>query len=80
MADRLVSAGENEAEFKTALGEIAGMASVKKSKALEIAKRYGVIRIDAKSRASIIGSIETHFFWSLYQRDANAVAKRVTPW
>lgn len=78
--NRLVAAGDDEARFKSALAEVAAAATVKKPEALDIAKRYGVIRIDTKSRASIIESIEKHFYWMLYQRDADAMAKRATPW
>lgn len=77
---RLQAAGDDEARFKSALAEVAAAATIKKPEALDIAQRYGVIRIDQRSRASIIESIEKHFYWALYQRDADAMAKRATPW
>jgi hypothetical protein len=77
---RLKTAGVDEKAFKAALAEIANSDTIKRPEALEIAKGYGVIRINAKSKASIVESIEKHFYWTLYQRDANALAKRATPW
>lgn len=77
---RLKLAGYNESEFKTVLGELAKAGSVKKEHAHAVAKEYGVIRIDDRSKARIIESIEKHFFWLLYQRDAGEMARRATPW
>jgi hypothetical protein len=77
---RLKSAREDEGLFKAALADIAKAKLIKKPEAVEIAKRYGVIRIDQKSKASVIASIEKYFYWMLYQRDAGAMAQRATPW
>lgn len=77
---RLKSAGDDEKVFKSTLDEIAKAPAIKKPEALKIAQGYGVIRLNERSKASIVESIEKHFYWSLYQRDADAMAKRATPW
>ncbi len=80
IAARLAAAGDSEAAFKTVLAEIESSTAIKKAEALDIAKSYGVVRINERSKASIIESIDKHFYWMLYQRDADAMAKRATPW
>lgn len=76
----LKDAGFDEAAFKAALKKIEDATAIKKDAALLIAQGYGVIRINSRSRASIIESIDKHFYWALYQRDADEMAKRATPW
>lgn len=76
----LREAGLDEAKFRPALADLKTDKAMDKKDVLEIATEYGVIRITGKSRDSYIDSIEKHFYWALYNRDADAMAKRATPW
>lgn len=78
--DRLKSAGLDEAKFRSALQAIKSEKTFGKDDVFQIAKAYGVIRISGKSKASYIESIDKHFYWRLYNRDADEMAKRATPW
>lgn len=68
------------AKFKAALDSLGRDPMLDKNDVLQIAKAYGVIRIAGKSKASYVESIDKHFYWMLYNRDADAMAKRATPW
>jgi hypothetical protein len=78
--DRLKSAGFDESKFHAVLQAIKNDKTFDKDDVLQIAKAYGVIRISGKSKASYIESIDKHFYWRLYNRDADEMAKRATPW
>jgi ribosomal protein L12E/L44/L45/RPP1/RPP2 len=78
--DRLKSAGFDEAKFHAALQAIKNDKALDKDDVLQIAKAYGVIRISGKSKPSYIESIDKYFYWRLYNRDADEMAKRATPW
>ncbi|MFY9642872.1 MAG: hypothetical protein WCD20_20405 [Rhodomicrobium sp.] len=78
--DKLQSSGFDEAKFHGALQAIKNDKTFDKDDVLLIAKAYGVIRISGKSKSSYIESIDKHFFWRLYNRDADEMAKRATPW
>lgn len=77
---RLIAAGLDEAKFKVVLSQIVQDATLGKAEVQDIAKQYGVIRLNTRSRAAIIESIEKHFYWMLINHDADAMAKRATPW
>lgn len=79
-ADQLKAADFDESAFKAVLADLAQDASIKKAEAAEIARDYGVIRLETRSKAAIMESIEKHFYWMLYNREANEMAKRATPW
>lgn len=66
--------------FKSALDALSRDSILDKNDVLQVAKAYGVIRIAGKSKASYVESIDKHFYWMLYNRDADAMAKRATPW
>lgn len=78
--DQLREAGFEEAKFRLALAELKVDKALDKNDILKIATEYGVIRISGKSRDSYLESIEKHFYWVLYNHDADAMAKRATPW
>lgn len=79
-ASALIEADLDERKFATALEAIRQDKKLDKADVAALAKGAGVIRIEAKSRASAVDSIEKHFYWRLYNRDADAMAKRATPW
>ena len=76
----LRDAGMDEARFSEALTAIKSDRTLDKGDIAQLAKDYGVIRINAKSRDACIESIDKYFYWSLYNRDADEMAKRATPW
>ncbi len=78
--ERLKSAGHDEAKFHAALQLIKNDKAIDKDDVLQIARTYGVIRISGKSKPSYIESLDKHFCWRLYNRDADEMAKRATPW
>lgn len=79
-ASRFEQAGLDEARFKSLVRSMRDDPKVSKEVALAVAKSVGVIRLNTKSRASAIESIEKHLYWLLYNRDADSMAKRATPW
>jgi hypothetical protein len=80
LAATLIAAGLDEEKFKTALATISADQAIGKQEMLDLAKTYGVIRLNARSRSTILESIEKHFYWMLINRDADNMAKRATPW
>lgn len=76
----LTSAGFDEGAFKGAFAQLSADKQVGKDEMLDVAKALGVIRIEGKSRKSYLESIEKYFYWALYNRDANEMARRATPW
>ncbi len=78
--ENLKRAGLDEPQFRAALSALREDKSLDKHSILNILKDYGVIRIGGKSREAYIESLDKHFYWLLYNRDADAMAKRATPW
>ena len=79
-ARALKAAGLDEREFSRAFAAIANDKSLKKSDLAEIAKEYEV-RVGPKlTSEKIADKIRGAFYEKLYERDANAMAKRATPW
>ena len=78
--ENLKSAGLDESRFHAALKNLRDDKVLDKNDILQILKDYGVIRIGGKSRDSFLESLDKHFYWLLYNRDADAMAKRATPW
>lgn len=77
---QLQSAGLNEPEFLKILDEIAADKSIKKADLLKIAQAY-VGYADKKASADkLISAIKTRFYGKIYDRDADEMAKRATPW
>lgn len=70
----------DEAKFKLAMNALRAEKALDKTDVLSVAKNYGVIRIAGKSRDGYLESIEKYFYWALYNRDADEMAKRATPW
>jgi hypothetical protein len=70
----------DEPTFRRALESLRGDKSADKADVLQIAKDYGVIRMSGKSRDGYLESIDKYFYWALYNRDADEMAKRATPW
>lgn len=70
----------DEAAFKVAFAALRQDKAITKDDILDLAKSYGVIRIGGRSREAALECIEKHFYWLLYNRDADAMAKRATPW
>jgi hypothetical protein len=69
-----------EADFKAALEALRSDKAAEKGDVHQIAKDYGVIRINGKSRETYLESLDKYFYWALYNRDADEMAKRATPW
>ena len=77
---QLQSAGLNEAEFLKILDELATDKSIKKADLLKIAHGY-VGYADKKASADkLVSAIKTRFYGKIYDRDADEMAKRATPW
>lgn len=79
-SETLLAAGLDEARFKTALAKIEADKTLSKDDVIAIARTYGVIRMNGRSRASAIESIEKHFYWRAIDQDSRAVASKATPW
>lgn len=77
---RLKEAELDERRFEVALERMRADDAISKDAAIAVAKGYGVIRLTTRSRSTVIESIDKHFHWMLYNRDADALAKRATPW
>lgn len=79
-ASALRAAGLDEAKFQQAFLGVSGDKSLKKSDVAAIAKDYG-LRVEAKaSTARLLEQVKGAFYEKLYERDANTMAKRATPW
>jgi len=77
---QLQSAGLDEVEFLKRLDEIVTDKSIKKADLLQIAQAY-VGYADKKASASkLADAIKTRFYGKIYDRDADEMAKRATPW
>ena len=77
---RLTQAGLDEPKFRSALSQLRTDLTLDKQDVLQVLKDYGVIRISGKSRDDLLESLDKYFYWLLYNRDADAMAKRATPW
>jgi len=79
--ERLKAAGFDETAFKSAFASLKADATLRKpDDLLQVLKGYGVIRISGRTQKSYLDSLEKHFYWLLYNRDADAMAGRATPW
>lgn len=67
-------------QVEAILAEIADDPSVDTAAVRAIAEELDVIRVSGRSKTSLIDNILSHYIWLLYQRDANAMARRATPW
>jgi hypothetical protein len=76
----LKEAGLQEQSFHAAIDGLRMDKSMDKTDVLKVLQAFGVIRINGKSRESYIESLDKHFYWLLYNRDADAMAQRATPW
>ncbi len=76
----LQDAKMDEPTFKLALAKLASEPQFDKADVLAVAKGYGVIRLEGKSKVAYLDSIERYFYWLLNNRDANEMASRATPW
>lgn len=77
---RLKDAGFDESRFNAALASLRADKKLSKPTLEALASDYGVIRLSKNSKPAIIESIEKHFYWTLNNRDADALARRATPW
>lgn len=77
---RLNAAGLNEAEFLRALEQLGNDKSVKKADLVQIAQGYVGYADKKASAPKLIDAIKTRFYGKIYDRDADAMAKRATPW
>ena len=78
--EALKNAGLDEARFRSALGSLRADKALDKQDVLQVLQGFGVIRINGKSRDAYLESLDKHFYWLLYNRDADAMAERATPW
>jgi hypothetical protein len=78
--DQLKASGLDEPKFRSAFMRLRDEKLLDKQAVLDVLKQYGVIRVSGKSRDSYLESLDKHFYWLLYNRDADAMAKRATPW
>ena len=77
---QLQSAGLNESEFLIIVEELSTDKTIKKADLLKIAQAY-VGYADKKASADkLISAIKTRFYGKIYDRDADEMAKRATPW
>lgn len=79
-AKALLDAQFDEHAFRSEINAIREDKYLNKDDVLAILNKYGVIRISGKSRATYLESLEKHFYWKLYNKDADEMAKRATPW
>lgn len=79
-SESLKDAGLDESRFRSAFAKLKGDKVLDNDDLLKVLRSYGVIRISGKSRNSYLESLEKHFYWLLYNRDADTMAKRATPW
>lgn len=79
-AKALIAAELDERLFKHAFAAMENDRTIKKADIVSLAKDLG-IRLDAKASGSkALEKIKGWFYERLYERDANAMAKRATPW
>lgn len=76
----LKQAGASEQAFLVALEKLQTDKAVEKDDMLQVLKDYGVIRNSGNSRKAYVEALRKHFYWLQYNRDADALAKRATPW
>jgi hypothetical protein len=70
----------SEQEFSRALSELQADKAIKKMDLARIAEAYVGFADKKASSAVLLDSIKTRFYSKIYDRDANAMAKRATPW
>jgi NurA-like 5'-3' nuclease len=77
---QLEDAGVSEADFLRAFDELRQDRTVKKPELLKIASVYVGYADKKLSSDKLLEAIKTRFFAKVYDRDANEMAKRATPW
>ena len=77
---QLQQAGLSEPDFCRALDEIRSDKAVKKSDRIKIAEAYVGYAEKKASSDKLVDAIKTRFYGKIYDRDANEMAKRATPW
>ncbi|MEQ1669826.1 MAG: hypothetical protein HOO99_13010 [Hyphomicrobiaceae bacterium] len=79
-AKALKASALDERLFLQAIAAIQNDKGLKKPQIVAIAKDYGV-RVEAKASVDrLVEQIKSIFYEQLYQRDADAMAQRATPW
>ena len=77
---QLQGVGLNEAAFLKLIEEISADKSLKKADLLQITQAYVGYADKKASSAKMIDAIKTRFYGKIYDRDADIMAKRATPW
>lgn len=78
--EALRNAGFDEDKFKAVIADMRADRNLDKDGVHSVGEGYGVIRLSGRGKDSLIDSIEKHFYWLVYNRDADEMAKRATPW
>ena len=76
--DELEKSYDDEAKFISILNELNSDSRIRKIELSKIAERFG--DSSAKTVSKMLQSIKTHYYEKIYDRDANAMARRATPW
>ena len=79
-AKALKAAELDERLFKLAFASVENDRSMKKADLASLAKELGVRAEANMSGTKILQKIKGWFYEKLYERDANQMAKRATPW
>ncbi|MCF6199779.1 MAG: hypothetical protein L3J67_10380 [Hyphomicrobiaceae bacterium] len=69
---------DDEAQFLVILAQMDADSRVRKVELAKISERFG--DSSAKTVTKMLQSIKTRFYEKVYDRDANAMARRATPW
>jgi hypothetical protein len=78
--NELVRADLSEPAFLKALDELRCDKSVNKGDMHKIAEAYVGFSNKGASREKLLDAIKSRFYGKIYDRDANEMAKRATPW
>lgn len=79
-SDESADTGQIFSDARAVVAEIDADAGIDKATALDIAEQVGVIRINRRSRAAAIESIDAYVVWFMNNIDADRMARRATPW
>ena len=79
-SDESADTGQIFNDARAIVAEIAADAGIDKATALDIAEQVGVIRVNRRSRAAAIESIDAYVVWFMNNIDADRMARRATPW
>ena len=69
---------DDEANFLSILTQMDADNRIRKMELSKISERFG--DTSAKTVAKMLQSIKTRYYEKIYDRDANAMARRATPW